>query len=181
MAVSRQKKNEVLDMLIKRFEECEGVAMYSASGLTVSESEAFRRDARASGVSVHIAKKTLIALAASKAKKAVFKPDDLEGAITILFHKDDVVLPAFKVSELVKKTYDKATKTGKVNYAGAVMDGKLLNKKDTEALANTPTKLVSLSKIVSTLKSGTQKLHTVLRSGLQSQYTILTQADKFAK
>ena len=181
MAVSRKKKNEVLDMLIKRFEESEGVAMYTSSELTVSESEEFRRDARKAGVHVHIAKKTLIALAASKANKATFKPDDLDGAITILFHKDDVVLPAFKVSELVKKTYDKLTKKGKVHFAGAVMNGKLLSKQETEALANTPTKLISLSKIVSTLKSGPQKLHTVLRSGLQSQYTILSQADKYAK
>lgn len=120
-------------------------------------------------------------MAAKNAGKAEFAPRDLEGNVAVIVSETDEVSPAAAIKKLKKDFFDKETKTSKYDFAGAVFDGKFLDKAEAAVLANTPTREESLGKIVGMLKSGPQKLHGVFNSGLQRPYNVLQNAEKFAK
>lgn len=180
MATTRAKKSEQLEELIALFSEAKGIAFCAFSTLTVEEVESVRRALRGQNMRYIVAKKTLLALAAKTAEKAEFVPDDLEGAVAVIVSPDDAVLPAAAIKKMKKDFFNKATKTSKVDFAGAILDGKFLSAAETAAFADTPSREQSLAKIVGMLRSGPQKLHTVFNSGLQNMYTIMQDAEKFA-
>lgn len=181
MAISKSKKQAVLDDLTARFEQSEGIAFLSFDRLTVMEVEGFRKYCRENQLQYAVVKKTLIALAAKQAGKAAFDSDALPGSVAVVTSSDDVVLPAAAIKKFKADTYDKKTKTSKVDYAGAVFNGEFLDLTMTAQLAETPTREESLGKIVGMLLSGPQKMHGILRSGLQGCYTVLSQAEKFTR
>jgi large subunit ribosomal protein L10 len=181
MATSRSKKEEQLAALQAKFEAATGIAFTQFEGPTVNEVQDIRRSLRDQGMSYTVIKKTLISIAAKNAGKAEFTPRDLEGNVAVIVSETDEVSPAAAIKKLRKDFFDKETDTSKYDFAGAVFDGKFLDKAATATLANTPSREESLGRIVGMLKSGPQKLHGILNSGLQKPYNVLQNAEKFAK
>ena len=181
MAITRETKNAQLASLEEKFKASAGIAFARFFELTVEEAQKARRDLRAKGMTYTVIKKTLIALAAKNAGKAEFLPDDLEGAVSVIVSATDAIAPAAAIKQLKKETYNKEKKTSKFEFAGSIFEGKFLNQEETAKLADTPSREESLSKIVSTLKSGPQRIHGVLYSGLRKICVVCKEAEKFAK
>lgn len=180
MATSKLKKQGQLEALEAKFKEAEGVAFVRFNGATVEEVQLIRRDLRAKGMTYTVIKKTLIALAAKNSKLAEFSSDNLDGAVAVIVSATDSVAPAAEIKRMKKESFNKETKTSVFDFAGAIFEGKLLDEKETAILADTPSREESLSKIVSMLKSGPQKIHGILNSGLQKVYNVLENADKIS-
>ncbi len=180
MATSRSKKSDQLSALEEKFKAAAGIAFAQFNKATVEEVQQIRRDLRKNGMSYTVIKKTLIALAAKNTGKAEFSPNDLEGAVSVIVSTEDEIAPAAAIKKMKKDTFDKALKISKYDFAGAVFEGKFINKAEATTLADTPTREESLAKILSMLRSGPQKLHGVLGSGLRGIHGVLKDAEKFA-
>ncbi len=180
MATTKAKKSDQLKALEEKLKSSSGVAFASYNGVTVEEAQQARRDLRAKGMSYTVIKKTLMSLAAKNTGVAEFSSDNLDGPVAIIISDSDEIAPAAAIKQLKTDTFNKELKSSKYDFAGSIFEGKFLGKTATMVLADTPSREESLSKIVSMLKSGPQKLHGVLNSGLQGIHNIMKNADKFA-
>ncbi len=180
MATSKAKKTDQLQALEDKFKNAKGVAFVKFSGLLVDEAQAIRRSLREQGMSYTVIKKTLIELAAKNTKLAEFASGDLDGSVAVIVSSDDEIAPASVIKKLKKDYVDRKSKKSKLDFAGAVFEGRFLDAAAATELANIPSREESLGKIVGMLKSGPQKLHGVFNSGFQKMYNVLENAEKFA-
>lgn len=181
MAITKAKKQSQLAALEALFKDAKGAAFMSFDGLTVDEAQVVRRALRADGMNYVVIKKTLIALAAKNTGLAEFNSDQLEGSVAVIVSQDDEIAPAAAIKTFYKEFNAPKKDIIKVDYAGAVFEGKFVDAEGTKALASIPSREESLGKIVGMLVSGPQKLHGVLNSGFQGVYNVLQNAEKFAK
>ena len=181
MAITKATKQTQLAALEGFFSEAKGVAFMRFDGLTVDEAQVVRRALRAQGMTYTVIKKTLMSIAAKNTKLAEFDSDQLEGAVGVIVSQDDEIAPAAAIKTFVKEFNAPKQDVVKVDYAGAIFEGKFVDAEGTKALASIPSREESLGKIVGMLVSGPQKLHGVLNSGFQGVYNVLQNAEKFAK
>lgn len=180
MATSKAKKQYQLTELEQKLKNAKGVAFVHFNGATVMDVQTARRDLRAKGMSYSVLKKTLMSLAAKNVGMAEFDSDQLEGSVAIIISHDDQIAPAAAVKALKKEHFNKATKTSKFDFAGAVFEGKFLNATQTASLADTPSREESLGALVGALQHGIQGIHAGLTHGMQGITAALKEADKFS-
>jgi len=181
MATSKAKKTDQLSKLEKKFEQAKGIAFIRFIGPTVDDVQKVRRELREKGMSYTVIKKTLIALASKNIQKVEFSSRDLEGNVAAIVSANDEIEPASAIKKIKKDFFNKQTKTSKFDFAGAIFEGKFLDKEKTQVLANTPTKEESFAKIIATLRNGPQKIHATLLHGLKGITMACKEADKFCK
>ena len=159
MAVTKEKKAEVLAGLIEAFKNSKSVAVARTSGMSVGESQDFRRKLREKDISFKIAKKTLICLAA---KEAGYEVDTsmLDGSVGLAFSPDEVT-----GAKLVKAR-DKKKK--KMELIALFLEGQLLTGEGANELADIPGKEALLAKFVGILNSPLNSFAGMLNSPLSS-------------
>lgn len=160
MAITRQKKEEILAELIKKFQEAKSVAFGQYSGMTVSDLADMRGEMRDAGAEFRVAKKTLLRIAA---KEAGFElPDDiLEGTVGAAFSYEDAISGP-KVLKKVSKKLDF------VKLMGGVMDGKILSTSEMIELADLPSREELLAKFVGMMRAPLQNFYGAVSSPLSS-------------
>lgn len=181
MAITKATKQSQLAALEAKFKDAKGVAFVRFDGLTVEEAQTTRRALRADGMTYTVIKKTLISLAAKNTGLAEFDSDQLDGAVAVIVSTDDEIAPAAAIKNMIKDFNNAKAKVEKVDYAGAIFEGKFVDAEETKQLASIPSKEESFGKIVGMLTSGPQKIHGVLNSGFQGLYNVMQNAEKFAK
>ncbi len=170
MAITRQKKEELLKELVQLFAEAQSVAFGQYSGMTVAQLQEMRKEMRKVGVEFKVAKKTLIKLAAKE--NGLELPDEiLEGTIGAAFSKEDIV----SGPKLLKKT---AKKIEVVKLLGGVMEGKVLSITEMGALADLPSREQLLAKFVGMLQGPLRAFHGMLSAPTASMARAL---DAYAK
>jgi len=161
MAVSKQKKEEVIAELKELFANSKSVVFSGYKGVSVKDLGALRSKLRKNQVTFKVAKKTLIKIAA---KQAGFKdlPDEaLEGQVGAAFGMNDEVAAA--------KTLFEFSKTNEsIKLLGALMEGRNLSKEETLQLAKIPSREELLARLVGSMKSPISGFHGTLYSLLRS-------------
>ncbi len=151
MAITRQKKEEILADLIQKFKDSKSVAFGQYAGMNVDEISEMRKTMREAGVDFKVAKKTLIKLAAKEAGLEL--PEEiLEGTVGAAFSYDDVV----SGPKLLKAT---AKKIEVVKLLGGVMEGRVLSITEMQELADLPSKEELLAKFVGMLQGPLRAFH----------------------
>lgn len=141
MAITRSKKEEVLESLVSRFSTARSIVFVKNSGLSVKDTRAMKDTLKKSEVSLSVAKKTLYALAAKQIGITEFDIMLLDGAVAVAISETDEIAPAKLLGQIAKKN-------DKLELVGAIMDGKLVGKKEVTILSNTPSKEESYAKIL---------------------------------
>jgi len=133
MAVSKQKKGEILENLKKIFKEAKTVVFVNFHKLTVADATALRNNLRKSGANYLVAKKTLTRKALEHAKTQGEVPA-LEGemALAYITEGEDTTSPARSIYEFSKEHKDV------ISIMGGVFDGKLIGKEEMKAIALIP-------------------------------------------
>ena len=145
MAVSRQKKEEILKELIEKFEKAQSVAFGQYAGLSVTDMQEMRSDMREQGVEFKVAKKTLFKLAAQH--HGMELPDDiLEGTVGAAFSYEDMVSGP-KVLKATSKKHEV------VQLLGGVMEGQVLTTSEMKELADLPSRDALLAKFVGMMQA----------------------------
>lgn len=172
MAISKQKKEEVLQELVEKFQKAKSVVFAEYRGLTVKQVGEVRNQLRAEGVDYKVAKKTLLSLAAQKAGFKAIPTEYMEGPISAIFsYADEVTGP--KIVHKLGKEYEGLT------LKGGVMDGESFGPAQAVQLATIPSREELIAKMLGSLKAPISGFHGVLHGTIrQFVGTLQAIADK---
>lgn len=165
MAVSRQKKEEILAELTELFKDAKSVSFGQYAGMSVAEISDMRNKMRENGVKFKVAKRTLFKIAAKE--NGIELPDEImEGTVGAAFSYDDAV----SGPKLLKET---SKEVEVVKLMGGIMEGKVMTITQMQELADLPSKEELLAKFVGMMQGPLRGFHGVLNSGLGSFARVL--------
>ncbi len=131
MAITKNKKSEILAKLTDALSEATSVAFVGFSKLTVADASKMREALRGSGVRYFVAKKTLIKKALTDRGVPGEMPE-LPGEVALAWTTEDVTAPARGVHDFGKKL------KGAVALLGGVFEGALVSREQIVAVATIP-------------------------------------------
>ncbi len=129
MAITKEKKKEILSKLEGIKDDSKTLVFVGFNGLTVSESTEMRNKLREEGVGYFVAKKTLIARALDGAYEG--ETPEFEGEVALAYSADEIA-PAQNVREFEKKYKDN------VSILGGVFQGMYKTKEEMTVIASIP-------------------------------------------
>lgn len=131
MAITKNKKSEILAKLTDALSEATSVAFVGFSKLTVADASKMREALRASGVRYFVAKKTLIKKVLTD-KGVPGDMPELPGEVALAWTTEDVTAPARGIHDFGKKL------KGAVALLGGVFEGALVGREQIVAVATIP-------------------------------------------
>lgn len=159
MPVTKKQKTQILNALTAEMQSAKSIIFADFQGLSVKDLSQMRAKMREKGVKYHVAKKTLIAIAAKELGYDNIPDSLLTGPIGIALSMDDELSAA-------KIIYETAKKNDKLKLRGALFEGKVLDLIQTKQLATLPSKEELIVKLLWTLKSPISGFHGVLHGTL---------------
>jgi len=148
MAISREKKEKILNNLIERFKVAKSIWFASTIGLNVEDFSSLRKNLREVWATYNLAKKTLIKKALKEALNLEVDLSDLSGQIWAVCSNEDPVSGMWKVNDLVKET-----KWEKITWAISVFEWNIKTIEETKVIAALPSKDTLLGRLVGSMKS----------------------------
>ena len=166
MAVTRQKKEHILQELTEQVRAATSLVFARFSQVPVKDLEDLRKKAKKEGVRVMVAKKTLLKRATDAAGLEQVDPSLLPDSILTLFGSTDEVAPAKLIAAFAK---------GKdsVGIVGGVLEGKGASKEQMIRLASLPGKQELYAQLVRTLNAPMSGFVNVCAGNLRNLVTVL--------
>ena len=149
MALTKTQKEEVIVELREKLADAKTLVFVNFKGLTVGETNAFRKSLREAGVGYKVAKKTLVARVLDE-KGLTGTAPVLEGEIGVAYSTD--VLAA------AREVFNFAKGKERPVIAGGVFEGAYADKAHILSIATIPSREVLLSQIAYLLKSPMQRI-----------------------
>jgi len=154
MAITREKKTEIVDKLSKAFKSAASVVFVNFRGLSVGNTTAMRRALKENGVSYTVAKKSLTSRALEAEKEEGEKPE-LPGELSLAWG-EDLIAPAREVYSFMKKFPEN------LKILGGIFNGKYVSILEVEEMAKIPTLEVLRGKFVNIVNSPIQRFAIAL-------------------
>lgn len=154
MAISKQKKGEIIDKLSKALKDAKSLVFVNFHGLKVSDSTALRRELEKEGVSYQVSKKTLTKRVLDSEKFEGTQPE-LTGELAMAWG-EDLVAPARGVYSFVKKFPEG------LKILGGVFEGKYMSAAEMTEIASIPPIEVLRGKFVNIINSPIQRFAIAL-------------------
>jgi large subunit ribosomal protein L10 len=172
MAISKSKKNDILQELQQSFKEAKSVMFSKYSGISVSGLSKVRTALREQNVECRVAKKTLIKLAAKELGVEQLPEGSLEGPIAVIFSYEDELSGA-KLIDKMSKDYSQ------LELTGGIMEGAAFGPAEAKAYAAIPSKEELYAKLLGSMRAPISGFHGVLH-GTMRQFvgTLQAIADK---
>lgn len=148
MALTKQKKSDLLKNFGTITKDAGSIVFVQAKGLTVAETATLRDALHEAGASYKVVKKTLLKKALADAGFTGELPA-LEGEIAIAYSAD-LTAPAREVWNFAKKF------EGKMAMVGGVFEGRYLDKSEITAIATIPATPVLRGMFVNVINSPIQ-------------------------
>ena len=166
MAVTKEKKEEILQGLIESLKSAKSVVFSHYSGLDVKSMQELRTSLRDKNSEYKVAKKTLIKLAAKEAGLPELPNEVLDGPIGIAISFDDELSAAKAIYDF-SKTHKEAV------LIGAIIDGEILSKEEVNEFAKIPSREELYAKLVYTIKSPISGFYSTLHGVLRNFVGVL--------
>jgi large subunit ribosomal protein L10 len=154
MAVTKAKKTQQVEKLTKDLTNVSNMVVTTYTKLTVAQDYELRKALRGAGAKYQVVKNTL-AERAAKGTKVEGALKDLAGVTSIAYTTGDPVAMAKALTKYAKDTPDFTFKVG-------VVEGRVINIKEIEALATMPSKEELMSKLLFLINAPAQRLATVM-------------------
>lgn len=151
MAISKDKKREIVAKLADALKEATSVIFVGFSKLTVADASKMRKEFSQAGVRYFVAKKTLVRRALQDRGYTGDMPE-LPGEIAIAWTTGEVTAPARGVHEYSKKL------KGVITLLGGVFDGVFADASKMTAIATIPPMQVLRGMFVNVINSPIQGL-----------------------
>ena len=161
MALSKEKKSEILSGLKKVVKDSGSLVFVSFHGLPVAESSEIRKTLRSKKVGYVVAKKTLTRKALESATIAGVMPE-MPGELCIIYGAD-LLDPAHEIYEFQKKL-DK-----KLQIVGGVFEGKFMSQSEMVSVAQIPGLQTLHAQFVNLINSPIQGLVLALNAIAESK------------
>jgi large subunit ribosomal protein L10 len=156
MAVTKAKKTQQVEKLSKDLSNVSNVVVATYTKMTVSQDYELRKALRGAGAKYQVVKNTL-AERAAKGTKVEGALKDLAGVTSIAYTTGDPVAMAKALTKYAKDTPEFTFKIG-------VVEGKVINIKEIEALASMPSKEELYSKLLFLINAPAQRLVTAMNA-----------------
>ena len=154
MAVTKEKKISQVELLSQELKGVSNGFIAEFGKLTVAQDDELRRSIRGAGARYRVVKNTLVKRASQgTAFEDVSKA--LKGRSSIAYTKGDIVALAKALTKYAKDNPELSFKAG-------VVEGKVVDVKQLEALASLPSKEELYSKLLFLLNAPAQRLATAL-------------------
>lgn len=148
MALSKDKKNEVVSEVAQLLSDSKMTVVAKYQGTTVKALQDLRRQARDNGTKVKVVKNRLVvqAIKQTDTLKDV-DTEQLEGMLLYAFNANDEVAPAQSLNNFAKKNPT-------LEFVGAITaQGKFISADEVKALADLPSKEQMIAQVIATLNS----------------------------
>jgi large subunit ribosomal protein L10 len=172
VAITKQKKSEILAKLDEGMKSAETVVFVNFHGLSVADVTDLRRQMRAAGVTYYVAKKTLVKRALA-ARGVTGTLPETPGELALAWSTDPIA-PAKGVASFIaeqKKRDPKKEPTVKI--VGGVYQGAFISLMQVTALATVPPREVLLGQFVGLLNAPASKLVRVLHAPVSAFALVL--------
>lgn len=168
MALTKEKKNAIVKDVTALLAESKMTVVAKYPGTTVKAMQQLRRDAAASGTTIHVIKNRLVIKALDQDSRwQAIDRTFLQGQVLYAFNPDDEVAPAQALA-----TFAKLNPT--LEFVGALaQDGKFLGSEDVKSLANLPTKLQLRGQLVGMFAAPLTGFMNVLSGNLRGVLNVL--------
>src|SRR5579863_9774995 len=168
MAVTKAKKQEQVEKLSADLKNVSNAVVATYSKLTVSQDYELRKALRGAGARYRVVKNTL-AEKAAKGSKVEGALKDLTGVTSIAYTTGDPVAMAKALTKYAKDTPEFTFKVG-------VVEGRVINLKEIEALATMPSKEELMSKLLFLINAPAQRLATAINAVPRNLAVVIDQA-----
>ena len=149
MALTKEKKSEILNKLKTIFNDSKSVVFVNFKGFSVFDTAGMRNTLKGQDIGYLVAKKTLIKRTLSEAGiKGEFP--ELNGEIAIAYGTD-LTAPAREINEFVKKFKDN------IAIAGGIFEGRYMNKTEMAEIASIPSLKTLYGMFVNIINSPIQR------------------------
>jgi len=149
MAVSKSKKNEILENLKISIKEAKSVWFTTNNWLTVEEITKLRKNLREINSTFTLAKKTLIKIAFKEVFDVEIDDSILVWQIAVVCSNDDAVWAMWKVNEFMKEFKKKP----KIEWAWSYFEWTVKDAEETKVIASIPSREVLLGRLVWSMMS----------------------------
>ncbi|MBU0668457.1 50S ribosomal protein L10 [Patescibacteria group bacterium] len=161
MAVTKEKKADILIDLDEKFGRATAVYFTDYRGLTVKDIGELRKRLRSQGVDYRVAKKTLMRISLKNSNLPDAPSEVLQGPVGAAFGYDDVIA-AVKILHTFSKEKDA------LKILGGLVEGKFISQAEAMELAQLPSREEILAKLVGSMKAPISGFHGVLSGILRS-------------
>ncbi len=142
---TKQFKNEKIEYFKKQFENAKVAIVADYRGLSVEEITELRRSLQSNNADLTVTKNTLCKVASKDTSFEVIA-ELMHGPTAIAFGYGDEVTAAKVLSKFIKEN-----KKGEIT--GAILEGKVLNAKETQKLASMPSREELYAKMLGSINS----------------------------
>ncbi|HHS97418.1 MAG TPA: 50S ribosomal protein L10 [Chloroflexi bacterium] len=165
MAISRERKKELVQQYIERLEQSQGLILADYRGLRVAEMEQLRRSTREAGSVLQVVKNRLLKIAL--AETGLSLPDEwLQGPTLVAFCTDEMPATA-------KAMIDFAKDAPALVIKGGWLEGSLLSEEQVKDLASLPSREVLLAQVLGTINAPASQVAGVVASGIRQVLNLL--------
>ena len=154
---TRERKQEDLTALTEQLQNSKSAMVVSFNKLTVNKDQEFRNHLRDAGANYQVVKNT-IARIAVKGTPYEGASDFFKGVTAIAWTENDPVVLSKAVSKFVKDNADIFT------FKAGVVEGRVVNLKQVEAIASLPSKEELISKLLFVINAQAQRIVTVINA-----------------
>lgn len=161
MAITKEKKKEILAALDEIKTNAASVVFVQFQGLTGANVTAMRTRLRQEGVGYFVAKKTLLTHSFQEAFSGQMPP--LEGEVAVAYSTDDPIVPAQKIKECA------GTYPEQLSIAGGVFEGVYKTKEEMTEIASIPPLTTLRGMFVNVINSPLQGLAVALEQIAQKR------------
>lgn len=163
MALTKEKKNEVVDEVSKLLADSKMTVVAAYQGTPVKAMQELRRTGRDNGTTLKVVKNRLVikALQGTDSLKGI-DTSELKGMLLYAFNSEDEVAPAKVLADFAKKQPS-------IEFVGAISaEGKFVSADEVKALATLPSKNELIAQVVATLLSPVNDITNGLSGNLHA-------------
>ena len=168
MAVTKARKTEQVEKLSKDLNNVSNLVVTTYTKMTVTQDYELRKALRGAGAKYQVVKNTL-AEKAAKGTKVEGALKDLAGVTSIAYTTGDPVAMAKALTKYAKDMPEFTFKVG-------VVEGRVINIKEIEALASMPSKEELYSKLLFLINAPAQRLATAINAVPRNLAVVIDQA-----
>ncbi|HEY0430021.1 MAG TPA: 50S ribosomal protein L10 [Pyrinomonadaceae bacterium] len=154
---TRERKQADLNALAEELNNSKSAMIVSFNKLTVNKDQEFRNQLREAGAKYQVVKNTIARLAV-KGTPYENASEHFKGVTAIAWTENDPVVLSKAISKFTKDNADFYT------LKAGIVDGKVVDAKQVEAIASLPSKEVLISKLLFVLNAQAQRIVTVINA-----------------
>jgi len=166
MAITKQKKEEIIQDLTNKIKDAKGVVFANFEGLSVSDADEFRIKCDEGNVTMNVAKKTLVDIAGKGAGVEGLDARSFEGSVATFTSSADEVTSAKIVAEFAKN-HDP------IKILAGVMEGKLMSQEEVITLSKLLSKEELYAKLVGSINAPVSGFVNVLAGNMRGLVNVL--------